>query len=108
MKNVDDLKLAASKLRDCHFQWIVDAALDHFNAEIQKCEVEIVRHEHFAEEPFFDYRTLDETRAEKIVQSRQRLCEYRNIVSFLRVLSQISLNMSAQKFAWEVASTFRK
>lgn len=101
------LKDSAANLRDCHFQWMIDAALDHFQEGIKEAEGEIVRHERFLDELFYDYRTLNGTRKEKIERANQKLTEYRQIVRFLRALSDISHLWSAQSFAQQVSVMFK-
>jgi hypothetical protein len=107
MDKFGNLKSIAAKLQDHHFQWIVNAALDHFQNSVKDTENEILRHEHFAKEVFFDYRTLNDTRAEKVERARRDLEEKRNIVAFLRALSEVLSDFSSERFAQEVVVMFK-
>jgi hypothetical protein len=92
-------RAAAVPLQDRHYQWIVDAALRHFDDAIAKSEREVVRHERFRDEAPRGWSTFDESRDERIAALREALVEHRKILAFLQVLSRAVTIASAEGFA---------
>lgn len=93
---------AASYLENKHFDWIVNAALDHFNKEIKDLELSIIRHQIFKDEVYYAYQTLDTTREEEIERAHHFIEEYGKVVNFLRALSNLLRDHSARQFAREI------
>jgi len=88
-----------------HIQWIFEAAGEHFTKEIERLELEIIRHREFSKEPHVTHHIGEpESRKERIDHAQRFLAEYRLVTAFCR---EARLKV-VQKSAEEFADTFHK
>lgn len=104
---------AAQALDARHFKWMLEAARNHFIEQIEKYELQVVRHERFAAEPYQHF-LRDATRASEVRDAKQWILEYRMVLNFLLALERLNNHFSALNFGaffknwWEENHPFRK
>ena len=100
---IKEARAAAARLREQHYQWIVEAALRAFEEAIAKEEIEIVRHEQFEGESVWS--RFDGSRAERLQHLREVLAQRRDILVFLRAASRVLMTASIEAFAQELRAS---
>jgi len=92
-----------------HIAWIFESAQEHFAKKIAEMELEIMRHEHFANDPLIDVRMrVRKTRVARVAELRTRLEEYRMVAEFCREGREKAVDVSAEEFAKEFKKSFTK
>lgn len=111
-QRIEAARRAFAKLQRHHVEWILSAARSHFLAEIERCELEIMRHRAFESvpppEPFLRSEYERKTRADLIDRAEESLAAYRPIVEFLNLADHALGLASAIGLASEIAIEFRK
>ena len=83
-----------------HYVWLFDAASEHFEAEITRLELEIIRHDAFRESPIAQARQgPTQDRKARIKECYARIEEYRAILDFSRACAEKLKDKSAKEFA---------
>lgn len=99
--------MLAARLQPKHIKWIITAAREHFQDRVQRLELEIMQHEHFAGEPnrtpYWHLQrcgvdSADGNRTEIVREAREDLEEQRRITTFLKALEDLWVDVS---FAWD-------
>ncbi len=95
---IDRVQVAAKKLRSNHFSWMVDSAIRVYTEQVRCAEVEIMRHEHFANEPHHDV-IADHSRRSELTDARTHLDQKRDILAFLIAVHDLLSIQAAEDFA---------
>lgn len=89
-----------------HYEWIFAAAQEHFADQIERMELDTVRHQTMLqEETATNYHTTGignlarKDRAEKIKRNRDYLIQYREIINWLALVRERVMEVSAEDFA---------
>lgn len=98
---------SAKKIQPHQFGWIVNAARDHFRAQIEKVRLQIVVREKFPDRVPHTTTDLDPATREKDHRSQEEFLEaYTNIVEFLIRLQDVITYFEAERFAEDIAVSF--
>jgi hypothetical protein len=99
------VRVAAARLQDRHYHWIVDAALRHFQKRVAEEEQAIIRHERFRDEEPEGYLSLVKPREQEIAELRASVAEHRAIIAFLRAVHDALALASAEQFAADLRAS---
>lgn len=94
---------AAARLEDKHFEWMIDALLEHFSAERERAHAKILRLERFPDaERFHRYGIeKDYDAAAALADQLSWLRQYEAVLTFAAALKRLVLATNARKFgAW--------
>jgi len=96
------------KLETKHVTWIFSAAGETYEKHIAETELEIMRHEHFKDEPLARSGPVPKERTERIAELREYLRQYRNIVAVCKVMRERAIDLSAAEFAESFKGAFSR
>jgi hypothetical protein len=82
-----------------HFQWIFDAAIEHFAEKIRSCELSLVRHRAFLDAPACERFHGSKSRDELIEHENRYLQQYRAIHAFCCQARDRCVQGEAKQFA---------
>ncbi len=94
-------------LQPKHLTWIFQAAAETYEKHIEETEVQIMRHEHFLNEPLERSGPVQKERAQKIAELREYLAQYRYIVTVCRAMREKAMDLSASEFAKAFSGGFK-
>ena len=106
---IEAVKAAALCIEERHYKWMIDAAIKHFEAEVDRLEIDITRHRAMFHVPHFDGPgSIKLDRDEAINRKLQYIQQYIPIITFLRALSNLVMTVSAINFAEQVLKAMGK
>jgi hypothetical protein len=89
-----------------HIVWIFTEAGEHFEKEIERIEMEIMRHKAFLHEPMVCISLVKKTRQDRLSECEEYLKQYREIVNFCRLAREQAAEKSAEEFARQFKGAF--
>lgn len=87
------MKPALPKLESKYINWIFTEAGAAFDKHLAEAEAELMRHEHFKDEPLVTSLLVVKTREEKIASLRRYIEDYRRVAEYCRVMRELADQM---------------